>query len=820
MQTETVTPSVTDDEASTEFVTPALTPRDLDNTFQWDEDQGEFALAREQEAWDGEERDRRLRYGAETGSSIGEEGADRSFYSDEEGADVDELERRRREGTATPVARRLERSGTVKHAEEIEGETWRSPELEATPRKKQVEDDGGEISRTLDSEATPRKKQIEEGKSRDIMMFLGPEPDIMPAGESALREPTTVAPIEQQETDVSGIEATPRAKEKAPAREMDLGRADTVQRAKERSSNRDRDLGQADTIQRVKGKVPVEETFPEKETQTMIASAPTERSGAEMHEVSNQPAQSTQDDIMFVKVDEAYKDGGEAVRASPVDTDSAFDSRPTTFPAVALDRNEEQRRLDTQDATSTTCLPPQPTYSATVSDTSEPERSFAEASTIVAAESSRAASARQIPHDSDRELQSGRISSRQSIDGGNWFTSSRQHSAVPLANPPEQDRNDPRLKAVEELRKRMSSGSDLNERTQVKSGRASRSSPRASTPAHLEVIPHEEPLEEIERPNNAPAPAQTELQKRDEDADPRLQAVVDLRKRMSTRSELSSKAVNRKSARASRSNVRLSTAAPTEVEHEKHVSTSGPNDRAIVTQEQAQITEKGATDAPDGAAAAANAGVGQEGEKKVGEEEEDESKYPNGFALTILTVGLALATFVIALDNTIIGDSLPRSLPACTNPANESHRNTAYYHGFQFLERCRMVWVGISTDDVLPAAHVRQDLHVFRYQVDVHLRADDLRGWLDRLRRGAQLDGSDHRTGHRRGGGGSALQRGVGHSRLLGATAEAGHLHRAAELDVWYQFRRRSLAGRSVHGQGDVEVVLLDQSAVSLCLHA
>ena len=37
------------------------------------------------------------------------------------------------------------------------------------------------------------------------------------------------------------------------------------------------------------------------------------------------------------------------------------------------------------------------------------------------------------------------------------------------------------------------------------------------------------------------------------------------------------------------------------------------------------------------------------------EEQEDESQYPGGFSLTILTIGLALATFVVALDNTIIG---------------------------------------------------------------------------------------------------------------------------------------------------------------------
>lgn len=49
-----------------------------------------------------------------------------------------------------------------------------------------------------------------------------------------------------------------------------------------------------------------------------------------------------------------------------------------------------------------------------------------------------------------------------------------------------------------------------------------------------------------------------------------------------------------------------------------------------------------------------------EGGEKAGLEDaeddvEDESVYPTGFPLTILTVGLFLATFVIALDNTIIG---------------------------------------------------------------------------------------------------------------------------------------------------------------------
>lgn len=53
-----------------------------------------------------------------------------------------------------------------------------------------------------------------------------------------------------------------------------------------------------------------------------------------------------------------------------------------------------------------------------------------------------------------------------------------------------------------------------------------------------------------------------------------------------------------------------------------------------------------------GKEAAAPAGGGEGGD-------DDESKYPGGFALTVLTVGLCFATFVVALDNTIIGGFRP-----------------------------------------------------------------------------------------------------------------------------------------------------------------
>lgn len=47
--------------------------------------------------------------------------------------------------------------------------------------------------------------------------------------------------------------------------------------------------------------------------------------------------------------------------------------------------------------------------------------------------------------------------------------------------------------------------------------------------------------------------------------------------------------------------------------------------------------------------------VNETGALAEGEEAEDESKYPRGIALALLTFGLCLALFVVALDNTIIG---------------------------------------------------------------------------------------------------------------------------------------------------------------------
>lgn len=56
-----------------------------------------------------------------------------------------------------------------------------------------------------------------------------------------------------------------------------------------------------------------------------------------------------------------------------------------------------------------------------------------------------------------------------------------------------------------------------------------------------------------------------------------------------------------------------------------------------------------------------SANLGKEkGDEEASEEPEDESKYLSGAKLVILSLGLCLTTFVIALDNTIIATAIPR----------------------------------------------------------------------------------------------------------------------------------------------------------------
>jgi MFS family permease len=84
---------------------------------------------------------------------------------------------------------------------------------------------------------------------------------------------------------------------------------------------------------------------------------------------------------------------------------------------------------------------------------------------------------------------------------------------------------------------------------------------------------------------------------------------------------------------------------------EENKSTADVAERSIFS---APIGEKQQTDNEE-----PNPEVKKESETSNGETDDD-SKYPSGTKLALLTFGLAMATFVIALDNTIIATAIPR----------------------------------------------------------------------------------------------------------------------------------------------------------------
>ncbi|KAH8808301.1 major facilitator superfamily domain-containing protein [Xylogone sp. PMI_703] len=106
-----------------------------------------------------------------------------------------------------------------------------------------------------------------------------------------------------------------------------------------------------------------------------------------------------------------------------------------------------------------------------------------------------------------------------------------------------------------------------------------------------------------------------------------------------------------------------------------YTSTSTPvyND-SLTEKETAENEEKDRSSAQAEASAVRNdsvageqsnengpSGDAKEGdEKKEGEEDEDQIIYPSGPALGVLTFGLCMATFVVALDNTIIATAIPK----------------------------------------------------------------------------------------------------------------------------------------------------------------
>jgi fucose permease len=79
-------------------------------------------------------------------------------------------------------------------------------------------------------------------------------------------------------------------------------------------------------------------------------------------------------------------------------------------------------------------------------------------------------------------------------------------------------------------------------------------------------------------------------------------------------------------------------------------------------------------------------GAGEKGDEVAVEEEaEDESKYLTGAKLVILTLGLCLTTFVIALDNTIIATAIPK----ITTVFN-SLEDVAWYGSSYLLTTCSL----------------------------------------------------------------------------------------------------------------------------------
>jgi MFS family permease len=87
---------------------------------------------------------------------------------------------------------------------------------------------------------------------------------------------------------------------------------------------------------------------------------------------------------------------------------------------------------------------------------------------------------------------------------------------------------------------------------------------------------------------------------------------------------------------------------------EENKNTADAADAANVTTTNQTANELEKVDSPE-----QNSEVKKETEASNGETDDD-SRYPSGTKLALLTSGLAMATFVIALDNTIIATAIPR----------------------------------------------------------------------------------------------------------------------------------------------------------------
>ena len=196
-------------------------------------------------------------------------------------------------------------------------------------------------------------------------------------------------------------------------------------------------------------------------------------------------------------------------------------------------------------------------------------------------------------------------------------------------------------------------------------------------------------------------------------------------------------------------------------------------------------------------------------------EAEDESKYPGGFALGILTFGLCMATFVVALDNTIIGE-LSRSKSQVYRVASltlASNCDTEDNHCLRLPQRCRLVRLLLPPHYNVAPTIPRQGLHLLQRQMDLPRRYLRLRARLHHMRSGRQLTHADRRPCHSWSRSIRAIFRGNDHNRLFGPASTPRNIYRSLIQHVWHLFRDRTHHRWGVHRSSDVAMVFLDKLA-------
>jgi hypothetical protein len=175
--------------------------------------------------------------------------------------------------------------------------------------------------------------------------------------------------------------------------------------------------------------------------------------------------------------------------------------------------------------------------------------------------------------------------------------------------------------------------------------------------------------------------------------------------------------------------------------------------------------------------------------KQTGDENADDaSKYPTGTKLALLTFGLAMATFVVALDNTIIATAIPRITTEFNALNDVGWYGSAYLLTTTSLQPSfgkiyayfDVKWVYLSA------------LIIFEGRPSTLLvlvaRADcDCASWLHHLRCCNRLPDAYRWQSCGRLGSRSPLQRWYDHCRVQCAAPEKSHLHCGPLVHVRYR---------------------------------